>query len=112
MSSKLRVQKYRSKLKENSELYSAHLEKERSRDAERRKKKQKDLEKNSKLHSEFKKKESQRKKTYRLKKKLLARGNELTQDQLNNSYNCTQTLGKAIKKVKNALPNSPSKKKQ
>lgn len=110
MSSTARSQKHRQKLKENAELYAAHLEQERTRDFLRRQERKKKMQDPEALQ-EQRKNEAQRKKKYRKKKKQLELGIEVNPGEPLGPYSCAQTLGKAMTKVKNAFPACPTKQK-
>lgn len=116
MSSTKRVAAYREALKQSKDKYDSYLAKERERNRIRREKMKNIIARNTvagkQLKDEVKKYERDRKRKYRLKKKT-GKQTETTLDAESPSktaYSRPQSLGKAVSKVKRALPPSPSKK--
>lgn len=98
--------KQKEKLKKDPAAYEAYLERERKYDQKRRKIKKKSCNSNFQKASLNRKRERDRKCANQLKKKhpyIDTTASEL------GSYNCKQTLGKAVKKIKLNLPISPRK---
>lgn len=102
---------YRQRIKEDPEKRQKYLEKARERQKVNYEKKKAKLNQVEKL--EIKEKNRLRQRKCRAKKNFLASeasrsaGLEATSE----AYKCRQTLGKAVKKAKNALPVSPRKRK-
>uniref|UniRef100_A0A6P7F7Z4 Uncharacterized protein LOC114325658 n=1 Tax=Diabrotica virgifera virgifera TaxID=50390 RepID=A0A6P7F7Z4_DIAVI len=109
-----RMKKHRQKLKEDKEKYEAHKEKEKTRDKKRRDSLKTRMLHSTKVCKDYKEKERLRKRLYRKKKRMTEMSNKLAEtspcvSELG-SFKRPQSLGKAVKRVKNVLPFSPSKK--
>lgn len=105
-----RKRKQREKLKKDPVAYKAYLKKEMQYNRKRKEKNKKVLKLNPKLDAENRRRERDSKRKYRLKKKQeMITTAESSSNNLG-SYSCTQTLGKAVAKIKKNLPASPRKK--
>lgn len=103
---KTRMAKCREERKKNQEQWKAYLEKDKLRKRKVREKEKNELTKDKKLLAEKRQKDKERQRLYREKKKVIQNGD---QSELG-SYKSPRTLGKAVKRIKNSLPNSPTKK--
>lgn len=112
MESKYGVQKWREKLAKDTEKREEHLARERVRDKFRREKKKELLAQSKRKRQENKRQQAEKKRKYRARKKeeLAALATENSSSM--KAYNCRQTLAKAVKKVRLALPGDSLKKKE
>lgn len=106
-SSKERIAKWRAKKKSDPNQWKEHLEKEKLRQKAIRENQSREIKKNKALLAERRRRDRERQKVCRQRKKSTK---EICEGELG-SYKSPRTLGKAIRRVKSALPNSPSKKK-
>lgn len=114
---KLRVKKFREQLKKNREAWKNHLKNDAKRKRKSRAKEKEHLQDRT-LTVQGKKemmlkrlKETERKRNYRQRKRELQ--SSLTSDNISSphgSFSCKQTFGKAMARIKKALPASPRKK--
>lgn len=105
-----RVSAWREKIMADTNLKEAYLLKERQRDKVRRKKMMAGLLQDSKKLKQKRARDNARQKKCRDKKKLVAM-QQLSQNNKSplGSYQCSQSLGKAVSRVKKSLPKSPTK---
>lgn len=107
-----RMRKLREKLKQDQEKFENYKEKERVRDKERREKMKIKNTLSATSAQNCRQKETERKKRYRQKikdAKIGAKKINSTPNSTLGSYKCPQSLGKAVKRLQNVLPNSPNK---
>lgn len=115
MSAAQRKQQSRKNLKDDPEKWEFHLQKERERDKQRREKRKKNCAKSTNKLKMKRLEDAQRQRKYREKKKegmLNAESpvEDATSSPTIGSYKCPQSFGKAVKRVKRVLPDSPTKK--
>ena len=103
-----RSKKFREKLKNNKEKHDAYLEKERERDNKRREKKKDESLASKEITIQRRRQAAERMRLYRERKKLKAQAPPRKCSNIG-SYNCPQSFGKAVQRVKRSLPSSPRK---
>ena len=106
-SCKERQRKHRAKVRQNKDLYLAQLEKDRKRKALQREKARAQMSE-SQLQ-EHRAQERARVRKYKEKKRAESLSDPPTSSNDSTPYRCTQTLGKALKRVRQSLPASPHK---
>ncbi|XP_063241124.1 uncharacterized protein LOC134541539 [Bacillus rossius redtenbacheri] len=107
-----RMEKYRTKLKSDPEKWKQYLMKERERDKARRLQFKEKIGKDKRLKEQNRKKIRDRVRLHRQKLKLQKSSSStgtMSESPLG-SFKCPQSLGKAVNKVRQMLPSSPSKK--
>ncbi|CAH0383441.1 unnamed protein product [Bemisia tabaci] len=109
---KNRTAKFRQKLKGDAAAYQEYLQKERNRDKLRRQKKKLKLAADTKARKEDRRKATDRMRLHRRRKieAAAAESCKVTSPPMLGSYSCVQTLGKAVRRIRKTLPDSPRKK--
>lgn len=102
-----RMRALRERRAKDKEQYSEHLEKERIRDKKRRENTKNEAMTDTSLMKELRKRKTMAQRKWRAKAKAKTCNTPVSKL---GSYQCPQSLGKAVQKIKKAVPNSPRKK--